>query len=75
MKVLNSISQIHLNICFGMQKNLILFYLESFSENINSIKQKINSESINMIILKFIIHIHNYKLIYYYNYNDNQLYI
>jgi len=28
-----------------------------------------------MIILKFIINIHNYQLNVYYNYNDNQLYI
>jgi len=28
-----------------------------------------------MIILKFIINVHNYKLNVYYNYNDNQLYI
>jgi hypothetical protein len=34
---------------------LILFYLVSFSENVNLIKQKHYSESINMIILTFII--------------------
>jgi hypothetical protein len=28
-----------------------------------------------MIILKFIINVHNYQLNVYYNYNDNQLYI
>jgi hypothetical protein len=52
-----------------------LFELEYFSENVNLIKQKNNSKSINMIILKFIINIHNYQLNVYYNYNDNQLYI
>jgi len=41
----------------------ILFYLESFSENVNLIKQKHYSESINMIVLKFIINIHNYQII------------
>jgi hypothetical protein len=40
--------------------------LEYFSENV---------KSINMIILKFIINVHNYELNVYYNYNDNQLYI
>jgi len=38
---------------------LLLLLLESFSENVNLIKQK-NSKSINMIILKFTINIHNY---------------
>jgi len=28
-----------------------------------------------MIILKFIMNVHNYQLNVYYNYNDNQLYI
>jgi len=28
-----------------------------------------------MIIIKFIINLHNYQLNVYYNYNDNQLYI
>jgi len=28
-----------------------------------------------MIILKFIINVHNYQLNVYYDYNDNQLYI
>jgi len=28
-----------------------------------------------MIILKFIINVHNYQLNVYYNYNDNQLHI
>jgi hypothetical protein len=32
-------------------------------------------ELINMIILNFIINIHNYQLNVYYNYNDNKLYI
>jgi len=69
--------QIHLNICFGIYIYIYLnlFELEYFSENVNLIKQKNNSKSINMIILKFIINIHNYQLNVYYNYNDNQLYI
>ncbi len=50
-------------------------YLEFFSEKVNLIKQKHYSKSINMIILKFNINIHNYQLNFYYNYNDNQLYI
>jgi len=59
-----------------LQVNFFNFiYLESFSENVNLIKQKHYSESINMIILKFIINIQNYQLNVYYNYNDNQLYI
>jgi hypothetical protein len=28
-----------------------------------------------MVILKFIINVHNYQLNVYYNYNDNQFYI
>jgi hypothetical protein len=28
-----------------------------------------------MVILKFIINVHNYQLNFYYNYNDNQFYI
>jgi hypothetical protein len=52
-----------------------IFYLESFSKNVNLIKQKHYLESIDMIILKFIINIHNYQLSFYHNYNDNQLYI
>jgi hypothetical protein len=32
-------------------------------------------KSIDMIILNFIINIHNYQLIFFHNYNDNQLYI
>jgi len=32
-------------------------------------------KSINKIILKFIINVHNYQLNVYYNYNDNKLYI
>ncbi len=28
-----------------------------------------------MIILNFIINVHNYQLNFYYNYNDNKLYI
>jgi hypothetical protein len=36
--------------------------MESFSENVNLIKQKHYSESINMIILNFIIIIYNYQL-------------
>ncbi len=51
------------------------FLFGFFSENVNLIKQKHYSRSINMIILKFKIIIHNYHLNVYYNYNDNQLYI
>ncbi len=75
MQVLSFICQICLNICLGKQKNLIWFDLETFSKNINLIKQKHYLESIDMIILKFIINIHNYQLKFYHNYNDNQLYI
>jgi hypothetical protein len=35
----------------------MLFYFESFSENVNLIKQKHYSKSINMIILNFIIYV------------------
>jgi hypothetical protein len=65
----------YLNISFLQVNFWILFYLESFSENVNLIKQKHYSELINRIILKFIINICNYQLNVYYNYNDNQLYI
>jgi hypothetical protein len=65
----------YLNISFLQVNFWILFYLESFSENVNLIKQKHYSELINRIILKFIINIRNYQLNVYYNYNDNQLYI
>jgi len=50
-KFSNFICRIYLNICFGKYNYFILFYLESFSENVNLIKQKKYSESINMIIL------------------------
>ncbi len=59
---------------FWQVKIFILFYLEFFSENVKLIKQKHYSESINMIILNFIINIHNYQLIFIII-NDNQLYI
>ncbi len=56
-------------------KKFDLFDLESFVENVNLIKQKNWTESINMIILNFIIIIHNYQLKFYHNHNENQLYI
>jgi len=58
-KFSNFICQIYLNLCFGKYNFLILFYLESFSENVKLIKQKNDLESINMIILNFIINNHN----------------
>ncbi len=56
-KFSNFICQIYLNICFGKQNFSILFYLEYFSANVNLIKQKYYSESINMILLNFIIYV------------------
>jgi hypothetical protein len=61
---------------FFWQVKLFDFILVGiFLENLNFIKQNHYSDSINMITLNFIINIHNYQLVYYYNYYNYQLYI
>jgi hypothetical protein len=71
-KFSNFICEVYLNIFFGKLNFSILFYLESFFRNVNLIKQKHYSESINVTILKFN---YNYndkknKIIYIYIYNQ-----
>ncbi len=55
--------------------NQVKLFMDKLNQNI-FIMAKINYvKSINKIILKFIINVHNYQLNVYYNYNDNKLYI
>jgi hypothetical protein len=73
-KVLNFICQIF-KYLFWQVKKIYLILFGIFFRKCNFDWTKNCLESINMIVLKFIINIHNYHWNVYYNYNDNQFFI